>query len=296
MITAYEVSKNLGAVQEHDTFRILLFGDSQAAGSGVSDGQRFGDQLEEMVHGVEVYNFGLPATGTDQQYRVFREFASGIEHDLVLVCPWVENIERNVATHAVFGREATVLARPHFVLGHGGQLELRNVPVPKEAVPEHALPANARPYDFSSWQARMPANSRVQMARRAPSPIRRLARGALTRLGPRALAAAFRVSRKPLLPMYHRADGPGWLLLRGILERWASETQLPMVICPDRSHSTSRASRRHGTTSPASERSKIRRTSSYTTSWRTSAATTLRADEQCSWTRTRTSVVRGTWR
>src|SRR3972149_6968280 len=47
--------------------RILLFGDSFTAGDGVSNDKRYGDILEKEIPDLEVFNFGLPATGTDQQ-------------------------------------------------------------------------------------------------------------------------------------------------------------------------------------------------------------------------------------
>src|SRR5207253_7860129 len=56
-------------------FRILLFGDSFTAGDGVSNKKRYGDVLENLISGIEIYNFGLPGTGTDQHYLVWREIA-----------------------------------------------------------------------------------------------------------------------------------------------------------------------------------------------------------------------------
>src|SRR5262245_10687095 len=56
--------------------RILLFGDSFTAGDGVSNAHRFSDVLETLVPGTEVYNFGLPGTGTDQQYLTCTHLAA----------------------------------------------------------------------------------------------------------------------------------------------------------------------------------------------------------------------------
>ena len=67
------------------TRRVLLFGDSFTAGDGVRNRDRYGDVLEELIPGLEVYNFGLPGSGTDQQYLIFREWADRFEHDLVIV-------------------------------------------------------------------------------------------------------------------------------------------------------------------------------------------------------------------
>jgi len=49
-------------------YRVLLFGDSCCAGDGVSNGQRYGDLLEQLLPGVEVFNHAISGTGTDQQY------------------------------------------------------------------------------------------------------------------------------------------------------------------------------------------------------------------------------------
>jgi len=50
----------------------------------VPNRQRYTDLLEARLPAagtppVEVYNFGLSSTGTDQQYLIWREFARGID-------------------------------------------------------------------------------------------------------------------------------------------------------------------------------------------------------------------------
>src|SRR5215212_10148414 len=67
------------------TRRALLFGDSFTAGDGVSNGKRYGDLLEQLIDGLEVYNFGLPGTETDQQYLAYQELAVGLEHDVLIL-------------------------------------------------------------------------------------------------------------------------------------------------------------------------------------------------------------------
>ena len=49
-----------------DGRRLLLFGDSFTAGDAVSNKQRYGDLLEDRLPGLQVYNYGLPGSGTDQ--------------------------------------------------------------------------------------------------------------------------------------------------------------------------------------------------------------------------------------
>src|SRR5690242_16002639 len=77
--------------------RIFVFGDSFTAGDGVSNGKRFSDRLEQLVSGVKFYNFGLPGTGTDQQFIAFNKFAAEMDCELVIVAVLVENIRRITA-------------------------------------------------------------------------------------------------------------------------------------------------------------------------------------------------------
>ena len=125
------------------TRRILLFGDSHTAGDGVSNGKRFGDVLETLLPGsVQVLNFGLPGTGTDQQYLVWREFAAGIEHDLLLLVVQVENIQRVAAHYRYYSDEQgrrVLYAKPYFELAEG-QLALRQVPPPPAPIDPAELP------------------------------------------------------------------------------------------------------------------------------------------------------------
>ena len=123
--------------------RALLFGDSFTAGDGVSNGKRYGDLLEQLVEGLEVYNFGLPGTGTDQQYLAYQEFAEGIEHDLLILAVTVENIGRVASRFRPYvdeRGETVVYAKPYYVLEEG-RLSLKNVPVSKEPIPKSELGA-----------------------------------------------------------------------------------------------------------------------------------------------------------
>ena len=197
-------------------FRVLLFGDSYTAGDGVSNPHRYGDQLEKLVPGLEVYNFGLPGSGTDQQYLIHRQLAGGLEHDLVLIGVLVENIRRVVARFRPYqtsdGRPL-ILAKPYFSLGRDDELTLHHVPVPKEPLPVETLPAAER--------------SHVDQGGRLPW-LREL----VNRAGPRAKDWAQRLTRYQPLPAYDRADDPAWRLLRGILRRWIAETKTRVIVCP----------------------------------------------------------------
>jgi hypothetical protein len=123
--------------------RVLLFGDSFSAGDGVSNEKRWGDLLETLVPALEVYNFALPGTGTDQQYLAWREHAGAIEHDVLLLAVLVENIRRVVAHYRTYlddqGREVCY-EKPYFERKDGA-LALHNVPPRREPIPSAELAA-----------------------------------------------------------------------------------------------------------------------------------------------------------
>ena len=72
--------------------RVLIFGDSYTAGEGVCNEVRYSDLLESMFKDVDIYNFGLPGTGTDQQYLTYKTYAENLQPDLVIISVMVENI------------------------------------------------------------------------------------------------------------------------------------------------------------------------------------------------------------
>jgi lysophospholipase L1-like esterase len=194
-----------------DTFRILLFGDSYTAGDGVSDKDRYGDILEQLLPGVEVYNFGIPGSGTDQQYLSYREDAVGIEHDLVVIAVTVENIQRITMQHhhySTLGGEELILAKPYFRLAENDQLSLEQVPVPKTPLKAKAEPAPD-------------AYGRFVLLRRL-----------INKYGRRVKDRLQRISRFQPLPAYSSSDGDAWRLMRGILQQWTDSLSKPAVILP----------------------------------------------------------------
>lgn len=197
-------------------FRILLFGDSYTAGDGVSDPARYGDVLETLLPGVEVYNLGLPGTGTDQHYLAWREVGRQLEHDLVVIATMVENIRRVTARYRPYRSargEALLLAKPYFTLGEDGSPILHGVPVPREPVATGDLSAEET--------AAVDRGGRLEWLRVA-----------VNRLGPSAKAIAQRLSRYQPLPGYDRPDHPDWRLLEAILRQWIGEIAAPVVIFP----------------------------------------------------------------
>jgi GDSL-like Lipase/Acylhydrolase family len=195
------------------TFRVLLFGDSYTAGDGVSGKHRYGELLEQAVPGLQVFNFGLPGTGTDQQYLAWREHAAGIEHDLLVVAVLAENIRRVAARSRIYQAdgEERVFAKPYFTLEDGGELRLHNVPVPREPLrPEELEGEGLRHLDRGGGHAT----------------LRKLA----NRLGVKEVMQS--LTRYQPLPMYDRPSSPEWRLMRAVLARWVSESAAPVLLVP----------------------------------------------------------------
>ena len=214
-------TNNLGFRCDHDVTaarpaggkRVLLFGDSFTAGDLVSNGSRYGDLLERAIPGVQVLNFGLPGTGTDQHYLAWREYGAGLEHDLLVISILVENIRRVASRARTFENERgepLVYAKPYYELADG-ELVLRNVPVPKKGLREDELDEETR--------GAVDRGGRFERLR-----------GIVNQLGLRDLAQ--KVTRYQPLPEYDRADSPPWMLMRAILERWIAEHRGPVLVMP----------------------------------------------------------------
>lgn len=199
-----------------DTFRILLFGDSFTAGDGVGNKYRFGDVLESLIPGVEVYNFGLPGTGTDQQYLVYREIAAKFEHDLVVIAVQVENIRR-VASRFRLSQmasgESVLLGKPYFEFEEDGALSLKGVPVKNAPIRPDELPADE--------QAFVDQGGRMLWLRQA-----------INKVGGPVKQVVQRVSKYQPLPEYDDPKGSEWTLMKAILKQWIGECEKPVIVMP----------------------------------------------------------------
>lgn len=197
-------------------FRILLFGDSFTAADSVSNKHRYSDVLETLIPNLEVYNFGLSGTGTDQQFLAFQEFAPQYEHDLVVIAPLVENIRRNVAkyrTYASADGTQRIFAKPYFELDDEGKLVRYHYPVPKDSLKPEELPAEERQH--------VDRGGRFQALRQVVS-----------KLGPTAKGLVQRVTRYQPLPGFNSADHPDWRLMQTILREWIKRCERPVVLFP----------------------------------------------------------------
>jgi len=193
--------------------RVLLFGDSFTAGDGVSNGQRYADRLEQEVERLEVYNFGLPGSGTDQQYLAYREFAQGIEHDLLIIAVLVENIRRIVSAYREYLNdqgEPVLYAKPYYLL-EGNELVLKNNPPAKDPIPKAEFDRDA--------------GEQVDQGGRFLG-LRKLVIAA----GLKGIAQ--KITRYQPVPEYNSPDDPAWQLMRAILARWIGAHAGPVVVMP----------------------------------------------------------------
>lgn len=202
------------------TLRILVFGDSFAAGQFLSNEHRFSEILERRVSGLEVLNFGLEGTGTDQQLLMYEELGPRYEHDAVMVMPFLQNIRRNLvearpALDPETGRQV-LLPKPRFELVEG-RLELRNVPVPDER----------RPFDERDASTLRGTDADTGLSRRLKDGL--------------STIWAVRQAKKVLYPLlgydpfpeYKDPNSPGWRLMAAILRRFKEVAgDRPLVIVP----------------------------------------------------------------
>jgi carbamoyltransferase len=196
--------------------RALLFGDSYTAGDGVNNGVRYGDLLERLIPGLEVYNYALPGTGTDQHYLISRDVARQVEHDLVIIAVLVENVRRVVARYRVFenaGGERVAVPKPYFTLGSSGELMLHNVPVPPDSIPVDQVPVEEREH----------VDRGGDLA---------IVRKALNLLGPGVKKLLQTTVGQNPLPAYDSPNDPSWRLMRAIVLQWVSESRVPVLIVP----------------------------------------------------------------
>jgi len=211
--------------------RILMFGDSYTAGDAIPNQDRFSDRLQKML-GVEVQNYGVSGTATDQHLLIHRKFAHGVEADLAIVCVQVDSLHRVQVSHRpildriVTGRRMLV-PKPYFVLVDG-ELQLRQVPVPRERLSENApidtgagrqedrwLEAVHHLYSHAPWLRELRHSERFEdMGHRLKSELVRL-RGA---------------HPYPDLREYRT---PGWQLMEAILRQFITELKpIPVLIVP----------------------------------------------------------------
>ena len=191
--------------------RVFVFGDSFTAGDGVSNGHRYSDELQRNLTDVDVYNFGLPGSGTDQQLIAYRKFARGLDCDLLIVGVLVEDIRRVTSQFRTIEAEqgnVAFQAKPYFELVDG-RLVRHHEPVPDNPLSEEELAAD----NMVDKGGRFPVLRRLVSSLGLKDAIQRL-----TEYQP--------------VPDYDSAASSGWQLMRAILLEWRLMHKGPMLVAP----------------------------------------------------------------
>jgi carbamoyltransferase len=215
--------------------RILFFGDSFTAGDGCRNDERFPERVGDALN-AEIYNYAVSGTGTDQQLLIYERFAASVAADLIVICVYVENIERikvafRESIDRVSGRRLLV-PKPYFTI-EDETLALHHVPVPLE-----------RPLVDDT------AADRFQgLDRRAFDPLQTFVYKPLQRFKGNAALETLRLGVKRRLPGlmpallrrsnfqphadYRSAGTEGWRLMQAILTRFTrAAAPTPVLIVP----------------------------------------------------------------
>jgi hypothetical protein len=191
--------------------RFVVVGDSYTAGDGVSNKQRYTDQLFTMLPQTEVYNFGLSGSGTDQQYLIYSEFVQNIEFDFLIIAILVENIRRVNSRFRYYRADDNKLvcySKPYFEL-HNNQLVLKGTPVNPEQLDPSVMKQNEKKF--------IDKGGRLGFARKI-----------LKRFDLQNFAQ--KITRYQPLPEYNNRNSKQWILMKSILKEWISKAGANRVI------------------------------------------------------------------
>jgi hypothetical protein len=213
--SGFRCDREVTKLKPANTFRIIVFGDSYTAGDGVSNVKRYSDLIESRLEQVEVLNFGLSGSGTDQQFLVFQEYASQIEYDLMVISPQVSNIDRITGGEQITmntnNGQLVKRFKPYYQLQEG-RLKLENQPVPRKVQQIDEVTANRiRQKDSSLIKQRVRKiykqypefHGFLQKVRNIRSPIE-----------------------------YEDPNNQHWLLMKAILTDWIQQSKAPVILCP----------------------------------------------------------------
>lgn len=195
-------------------YRIIVLGDSMAAGQFLPNELRFSEILERRCASLEVINLALEGSGTDQQILIYEHLGRAFEHDAVVLLPFLQNIRRNMveARDAIDPRTRmlTLRPKPRYELVQG-ELVLRNVPVPTEV----------RATQMSNSEAGNPAVHAIKS---------RIAR--LPGINGVRKAVQSLVPWEPF-PEYRNPDGREWQLMRALICRLKMLADArPVIVAP----------------------------------------------------------------
>ncbi len=229
----FRAEHEFSPLKKNGTSRILLFGDSNAFGDGVTYEISFAGVLEKLLPHVEIYNFALPGFAVDQQYLCYQSIAAQYEHDLVLIVPTIETI-RKLTAHFILVQDKQQIQRclekPFFDIQQGS-LTRGHVPVSEgfidiEKLPEVDKGRIYRANPFADVRKLLDNTRPVKQRRKRPHFIDRLI-FLLKKLGVRDTITKVRP-----YPEYDTPNTPAWKLMRAILLEWAASSPKPMMVVP----------------------------------------------------------------
>lgn len=114
-------------VKNDGSLRVAVLGDSFVWGYDVESHERFTDQLENLLRGVEVLNWGVSGYSTDQEFLLFQELQKKFHPDVIIVLFHSDDRYGNQTLSIFDGYR-----KPRFEATNGG-LNLTGVPVPRLA-------------------------------------------------------------------------------------------------------------------------------------------------------------------
>ena len=213
--------------------RILLFGDSNAFGDGVSFEASFGGILESLIPGLEVYNFAMAGFAVDQQYLCYQEIASRLTHNLVLVAPTIETIRKLTARFILandMDRQLRCLQKPYYDLSDG-KLVRGHVPVMEDYIDMDTLTASDRE---RIYRANPYANVRTILDNTRPisKPKKKLHLKDRLALLLKKMKVQDSITKVRPYPEYDTPHTPAWKISRAILPEWAAVSAKSLLLLP----------------------------------------------------------------
>ena len=209
----FRCNRDFSPSKKSDIRRVLIFGDSFAFGNGVSNEMRFTDVLENLIPGIEIYNFAMEGFALDQQYLCYKEMGIEFEHDLVIIAPAIETIRKLTAHYEFTLDEHHVqrcYAKPYFDLVDG-KLVRGNVPLSGGFINIEDLPKDEKKKVNQGDPFAGVGNVLEKVHLKD------------------AVLGTFRYQP---FPEYDDPGTPAWQIMHAILTEWVSCSQKPVLVIP----------------------------------------------------------------
>lgn len=201
--------------------RLLIFGDSNTAGDGVSNEERFSEIIGKTLNS-DSYNYGLSASGTDQQLLLYQKFAKNVENDLVILFITVHNIERVKAKYwQSFDRTTgkfVWVPKPYFALDDKGHLKLNHVPVPMKRIENNNEKGEEYIAPFTGGNNYLNQFNEFSNLRKIIKPI-------TSRLNVGIKKKLSKIKKFQPHPDYNNNNSKGWKLMEALIKEFRNEVE-----------------------------------------------------------------------